>query len=73
MSDLGSTQNGRNKQRDGQRMSTREKSPPDIPAWTALLTGVVVLGVVAAALIRAEDKRTHTLVGFLQNFWSERE
>ncbi len=58
-------------QSGGQGMSARGTHPPDIPVWTAILAGSVVLSAVGAALIYAENERMHTVRGYLQNLWTE--
>jgi len=67
MSQVDFTRNG------GQQRSAREAHRPDVPVWTAILAGSVVLGAVGAALVFAEHERTRSIRGYLEHLWSERE
>lgn len=67
MSQVGEIQGG-----EQARFSPAEL-PRDIPVWTAILAGGVVLGAVGAALVIAENERAHTIRGFLQNLRYERD
>ena len=53
--------------------AARTPHPPDVPVWTAILVGSAVLGAVGAALVIAEHERSHTIRGFFQNLYTERE
>ena len=65
MSQVDFTQSG------GQGISAGGTHAPDVPVWTAILAGSVLLSAVGAALIYAENARMHTIRGYLQNLWTE--
>ena len=53
-------------ERNGQGTSARNSHSRDVPVWTAIVAGSMVLGAVGAALAFAEEARRHTLRGYWQ-------